>query len=139
VPANPANTITPRREIKNYQIKSLINLRYTALGLDAAFDAAVVVNSVLSDCDPDNRSMLRSVHVGVVLVEGRVPEQWSASIAQSQRGRDRMPSRRCRSARLNAGSCAGEAQGLEGAQPSAIFWPPVSCGRRGVDQSGAGE
>jgi hypothetical protein len=33
VPANPANTITPRREIKNYQIKSLINLRYTALGL----------------------------------------------------------------------------------------------------------
>jgi hypothetical protein len=32
VPATPENTITPRREIKNYQIKSLINLRYTALG-----------------------------------------------------------------------------------------------------------
>jgi hypothetical protein len=31
VPATPENTITPRREIKNYQIKSLINLRYTAL------------------------------------------------------------------------------------------------------------
>jgi transposase len=33
VPATPENTITPRREIKNYQIKSLINLRYTALGM----------------------------------------------------------------------------------------------------------
>ena len=33
MPATPDNTITPRREIKNYQIKSLINLRYTALGL----------------------------------------------------------------------------------------------------------
>ena len=31
MPATPENTITPRREIKNYQIKSLINLRYTAL------------------------------------------------------------------------------------------------------------
>jgi hypothetical protein len=32
VPATPANTITPRREIKNYQVKALINLRYVALG-----------------------------------------------------------------------------------------------------------
>ena len=34
MPATPANTITPRREIKNHQIKSLINLRYTALDPD---------------------------------------------------------------------------------------------------------
>ncbi|HWO65017.1 MAG TPA: hypothetical protein VNO31_33780, partial [Umezawaea sp.] len=31
MPATPANTITPRRAIKNYQIKGLINLRYVAL------------------------------------------------------------------------------------------------------------
>jgi len=31
VPATPANTITPRRAIKNYQASSLINLRYVAL------------------------------------------------------------------------------------------------------------
>jgi SAM-dependent methyltransferase len=35
------------------------------LGLDSDFDAAVVVNSVLSDCDPDNRSILRSVHAAL--------------------------------------------------------------------------
>jgi hypothetical protein len=35
------------------------------LGLESDFDAAVVVNSVLSDCDPDNRSMLRSVHAAL--------------------------------------------------------------------------
>jgi hypothetical protein len=31
VPATPANTITPRRAIKNYQVRDLINLRYVAL------------------------------------------------------------------------------------------------------------
>jgi len=31
VPALLANTITPRRAIKNYQLNSLINLRYVAL------------------------------------------------------------------------------------------------------------
>jgi hypothetical protein len=31
VPATPANTITPRRAIKNYQLSDLINLRYVAL------------------------------------------------------------------------------------------------------------
>jgi hypothetical protein len=41
VPANPANTITPRREIKNYQIKSLINLRYTALPVNPTTTSAV--------------------------------------------------------------------------------------------------
>ena len=40
MPATPANTITPRREIKNYQIKSLINLRYTALFQDLGIRAA---------------------------------------------------------------------------------------------------
>ena len=39
MPATPENTITPRREIKNYQIKSLINLRYTALTLGQAAPA----------------------------------------------------------------------------------------------------
>jgi hypothetical protein len=34
VPATPANPITPRRAIKNYQIKGLINLRYVALDPD---------------------------------------------------------------------------------------------------------
>jgi len=33
VPALLANTITPRRAIKNYQLNSLINLRYVALAL----------------------------------------------------------------------------------------------------------
>jgi len=33
VPATPANTITPRREIKNYQVTRLINLTYVALGV----------------------------------------------------------------------------------------------------------
>jgi hypothetical protein len=33
VPATPANTITPRREIKNYQVSGLINLTYVALPL----------------------------------------------------------------------------------------------------------
>ena len=33
VPARPANTSTPRRAIKNYQLRGLINLRYMALGL----------------------------------------------------------------------------------------------------------
>jgi hypothetical protein len=32
VPATPTNTITPRREIKNYQVSKLINLAYVALG-----------------------------------------------------------------------------------------------------------
>ena len=32
MPATPANTITPRRAIKNYQLSDLINLRYVALG-----------------------------------------------------------------------------------------------------------
>jgi uncharacterized protein len=41
VPATPANTITPRREIKNYQVKALINLRYVALPLGTT-DATVV-------------------------------------------------------------------------------------------------
>jgi hypothetical protein len=41
VPATPENTITPRREIKNYQIKSLINLRYTALGVGRGSSAEV--------------------------------------------------------------------------------------------------
>jgi len=31
VPALPANTITPRRAIKNYQLNGLINLSYAAL------------------------------------------------------------------------------------------------------------
>ena len=31
MPATPANTITPRREIKNYQVSGLINLTYVAL------------------------------------------------------------------------------------------------------------
>ena len=34
MPATPANTITPRREIKNYQVSGLINLTYVALRLD---------------------------------------------------------------------------------------------------------
>jgi len=34
VPAPRTNTITPRRAIKNYQLNSLINLRYVALYLD---------------------------------------------------------------------------------------------------------
>jgi hypothetical protein len=33
VPALPANTITPRRTINNYQVADLINLCYVALGL----------------------------------------------------------------------------------------------------------
>jgi hypothetical protein len=33
VPALLTNTITPRRAIKNYQLNSLINLRYVALAL----------------------------------------------------------------------------------------------------------
>lgn len=49
MPATPDNTITPRREIKNYQIKSLINLRYTAL-LCPERERKVHVG-VLSDCD----------------------------------------------------------------------------------------
>ena len=32
--ATPANTITPRRAIKNYQVRALINLGYVALTLD---------------------------------------------------------------------------------------------------------
>ena len=32
MPATPANTITPRRAIKNYQVRHLINLGYVALG-----------------------------------------------------------------------------------------------------------
>ena len=42
MPATNTNTITPRREIKNYQIKSLINLRYTALEFEATLAAAGV-------------------------------------------------------------------------------------------------
>jgi len=49
VPATPANTITPRRAIKNYQIKGLINLRYVAL-LCPERERKVHVG-VLSDCD----------------------------------------------------------------------------------------
>ena len=36
MPATPANTITPRREIKNYQVSGLINLTYVALGWGGA-------------------------------------------------------------------------------------------------------
>ena len=36
MPALPANPITPRREIKNYQLNGLINLGYVALGQDPA-------------------------------------------------------------------------------------------------------
>jgi hypothetical protein len=36
VPALPANTITPRRQIKNYQLKGLINLGYAALSHSSA-------------------------------------------------------------------------------------------------------
>ena len=36
MPALLANTITPRRAIKNYQLNSLINLRYVALAVDRA-------------------------------------------------------------------------------------------------------
>jgi hypothetical protein len=39
VPATPANTITPRRAIKNYQLSDLINLRYVALDLGVAVQA----------------------------------------------------------------------------------------------------
>jgi len=35
------------------------------LDLRPEFDAAVVINSVLSDCDPDNRAMLKSVHAAL--------------------------------------------------------------------------
>jgi hypothetical protein len=41
VPATPANTITPRRAIKNYQLSDLINLRYVALGYGSAVTMAV--------------------------------------------------------------------------------------------------
>ena len=36
MPATPANTITPRRAINNYQVNDLINLGYVALGLERA-------------------------------------------------------------------------------------------------------
>ena len=49
MPATPANPITPRRAIKNYQIKGLINLRYVAL-LCPERERKVHVG-VLSDCD----------------------------------------------------------------------------------------
>jgi hypothetical protein len=35
------------------------------LGLRPEFNAAVVINSVLSDCDSDNRAMLKSVHAAL--------------------------------------------------------------------------
>jgi hypothetical protein len=48
VPALPPNTITPRRAIKNYQLRGLINLRYVAL-LCPERERKVHVG-VLSDC-----------------------------------------------------------------------------------------
>ena len=49
MPATPANTTTPRRAIKNCQVKPLINLGYAAL-LCPERERKVHVG-VLSDCD----------------------------------------------------------------------------------------
>lgn len=41
MPAGQQKTITPRRAIKNFEAKALINLGYVALGVDPARDAYV--------------------------------------------------------------------------------------------------
>ena len=47
MPAQPENTITPRRKIKNYQVNGLINLGYVALSPSQAI--TVVQTLILTE------------------------------------------------------------------------------------------
>jgi hypothetical protein len=51
VPATPANTITPRRAINNYQVRNLINLGYVALSLGPDERVHWVDHRLIRDAD----------------------------------------------------------------------------------------